>query len=506
LVSFDNFLMGFMIALQPHNLLFCFIGVLAGTLVGVLPGIGPSAALALMLPVTFNMEPVSAIIMISGLAYGGMYGGTITSVLVNVPGEASTVVTCLDGHPMAKKGRAGPALGISALGSFMAGTLAVVGVMTLAPVLSRAALLFGSPEYFSLMIMAMVVVTYLVKGSMLKALAMVGLGLLLSSIGMDIVTGADRFVYGVLTLKDGIGVLPIAIGMFGVTEVLETIGTSVKPIVTDTKVTGYWKLKGYMPTRQDWKDSALPMTRGTFLGFFLGCLPGLAPVVTTFLSYGIEKKLSKHPELFGTGVIEGVAAPEACNNAAATAGFVPLLGLGIPSNVFNAILLGALMIHGLQPGPRLITEHPDLFWGVIASMYLGNIMCVFLNLNLIPLWVKVLNIPYTLLSILILIFCFLGAYSLDSNIVTVFITFVFGVLGYLFRKYGFERAPLVLAFILGPFIEIAFRQSLIFSRGSLMIFITRPISAVFTLVAVILLTTAIIKKRTFVEKIESDDA
>jgi len=491
--TFGNFLMGLMVAIQPHNLLYCFI------LVGVLPGIGPTAALALLLPTTFHLSPVSAIIMISGLAYGGMYGGTITSVLLNIPGESSTVVTCLDGYQMARKGRAGPALGISALGSFIAGTLAVAGVMFLAPTLARAALAFGSPEYFSLMIMAMMIVTYLVRGSMIKAMIMVAVGLILSTVGMDLLSGKDRFVYGVLILKDGIGVIPIAIGMFGITEVLESLGTSIKREIFEKKI------KGYLPNRQDWKDSAAPMTRGTFLGFLLGVLPGLTPTVSTFLSYGIERKLSKHPERFGTGVIEGVAAPEACNNAAATAGFVPLFGLGIPSNVFNAVLLGALMVHGLQPGPLLITDHPDVFWGVVASMYIGNVMLVILNLPLIPFWVMVLRIPYTLLSVLILIFCFLGSYSLDNNINTVIITFIFGVFGYLVRRFGFERPPLILAFILGPFLERAFRQSMIFSDGSFMIFVTRPISAFFILVAAGVLMTAFIKKRAFVKKIEAEE-
>ena len=376
---------GMMVALQPANLLYCFIGCVAGTLVGVLPGIGPTAAVALLLPTTFRMDPISAIIMLSGIAYGSAYGGSITSILVNVPGEACSVVTCLDGYQMAKKGRAGPALGISAFGSFIAGTLAVAGVMFLAPTLSKAALAFGSPEYFSLMLMSIMIVTYLVRGSMPKALLMVGLGLILGTIGMDPISGKDRFVFGVPELKDGIGVIPIAIGMFGVTEILDTIGSALKREVFDTKVKGYW------PNRRDWRDSAWPITRGTVLGFLLGIFPGLSPMIPTFLSYGIEQKLSKHPEKFGTGVIEGVAAPEACNNAAATAGYVPLFSLGIPSNAFNAVLLGALMIHGLQPGPMLIQTNPTFFWGVLASMYLGNVMLLVLNLPLIPLWVMVLG-------------------------------------------------------------------------------------------------------------------
>lgn len=496
--SLDNFLMGLMVALQPINLFYCFIGCVAGTIVGVLPGIGPTAAVALLLPTTFNLNPISAIIMLSGIAYGSAYGGSTTSILVNVPGEACSVVTCLDGYQMARKGRAGPALGISAIGSFIAGTFAVIGVMFLAPTLARAALAFGSPEYFSLMFMSMMIVAYLVKGSMGKALMMVGVGLVLGMVGMDPITGRDRFVYEWLVLKDGIGVISVAIGMFGVTEILETIGSSIEKEVFDKKIKGYW------PNRQDWKDSWAPIGRGTLLGFFLGIFPGLSPLIATFLSYGIEKRFSKHPERFGTGVIEGVAAPEACNNAAATAGYVPLFSLGIPSNALNAVLLGALMIYGLQPGPLLIKSNPTFFWGVVASMYIGNVMLVVLNLPLIPLWVRVLRIPYTLLSVLILIFCFLGAYSINNDINNVLIMFAFGIFGYLLKKYGYERPPLILAFVLGPLLEKAFRQSMIVSDGSFTIFLTRPISAFFILVAFGVLITAFIKKRSFVEHIESE--
>jgi putative tricarboxylic transport membrane protein len=496
--SLDNFLMGLMVALQPQNLFYCFIGCLAGTIVGVLPGIGPTAAVALLLPTTFSLDPISAIIMLSGIAYGSAYGGSTTSILVNVPGEACSVVTCLDGYQMARKGRAGPALGISALGSFIAGTVSVIGVMFLAPTLARAALAFGSPEYFSLMFMSMMIVTYLVRGSMAKALLMVGLGLILGTVGMDPISGRDRFVYEWLVLKDGIGVISVAIGMFGVTEILETIGSSVEKEVFDKKIKGYW------PNLQDWKDSWLPIGRGTVLGFFLGIFPGLSPLIATFLSYGIEKRFSKHPEQFGTGVIEGVAAPEACNNAAATAGYVPLFSLGIPSNPLNAVLLGALMIYGLQPGPLLIKSNPTFFWGIVASMYIGNIMLVVLNLPLIPLWVMVLRIPYTLLSALILIFCFLGSYSINNDIDNVMITFAFGIFGYFLKRYGFERPPLILAFVLGPLIEKAFRQSMIFSDGSFTIFFTRPISAFFILIAFGVLITASIKKRSFADKIEDE--
>lgn len=497
--SLHNFLMGLMVALQPMNLLYCFIGCLAGTIVGVLPGIGPTPAMALLLPTTFHLNPISAIIMLSGISYGAMYGGSITSILVNVPGEAASVVTCLDGYQMARKGRAGAALGISAYGSFIAGTLSVGGVMLLAPTLARAALSFGPPEYFTLMLMSLVTVTFLVKGSMPKALMMVGLGLVLGTVGMDRMTGRDRFVYDLTVLKDGIGVIPIAVGTFGVAEILETIGSSIQTEVFQKKIKGYW------PNRQDWKASAGPITRGTLLGFFLGIFPGLSPMISTFLSYGIEQKLSKHPDRFGTGVIEGVAGPESCNNAAATSGFVPLLGLGIPSTPFMAVLMGALMIYGLQPGPMLIKSNPTFFWGFLASMYLGNIMLLVLNLPLIPIWVRVLRIPYTLLSVMILMFCFLGAYSINNSIADVNMTFVFGIFGYLFKKFDFERPPLILAFVLGPSVEAAFRQSLLLSKGNFTIFVTRPISAFFSLVVLGIVITAFLKKRTFVEKIGDEE-
>jgi putative tricarboxylic transport membrane protein len=495
----ENILNGFAIALQPINLLYCFIGCFAGTLVGVLPGIGPTGAVALLLPATYRFNPISALIMMCGIAYGAAYGGSTTSILVNVPGEASSVVTCLDGYQMAKKGRAGPALGISALASFIAGTVGVVGLMFLAPTLSRAALTFDSPDYFALMMMSLVFVTYLVRGSMIKALIMVGLGLVLGMVGMDALSGRERFVYGAVTLRDGIGIIPVVVGLFGVNEVLETLGAQVKTDVLKIKI------KGYLPNRQDWKDSGGAITRGTLLGFIMGIFPGISPMIPTFLSYGIEKRFSKRPEKFGTGVIEGVAGPEACNNAAATGSFVPLLSLGIPSNAFNAVLLGALMIYGLQPGPLLIKTHPDLFWGVVASMYIGNAMLVVFNLPMIPLWVKVLQIPANLLAILILIFCFLGSYSINNSIFDAIITFVFGVFGYLLKRYRFETPPLVLALVLGPLIEVAFRQTMIVSGGSFRVFVQRPICAFLMLVSLGIVITAFIKKRRFTESIGTEE-
>ena len=333
---------------------------------------------------------------------------------------------------------------------------------------------------------------------MFKALIMMGVGLVLGTVGMDRISGMERFTYGLPVLKDGIGVVPIVVGMFGVGEILETIGTSIKTEVFEKKIKGYW------PNRQDWKDSGGPIARGTLLGFLMGIFPGVSPMIPTFLCYGIEKRLSKHPEKFGTGVIEGVAGPESCNNAAATSGYIPLFSLGIPSNAFNAVLLGALMIYGLQPGPLLIKSNPEFFWGVMASMYVGNVMLLVLNIPLIPIWVRVLRVPYMLLSVMILIFCFLGAYSVSNSIYDVIFTFAFGVLGYLIKKFGFESPPLILAYILGPLIEVAFRQSMIFSDGSFKIFINRPISAFFIFVGLGIILTAVIKKRTFSMKIEAE--
>ena len=495
----DQFLGGLLIALQPSNLIYCFVGCVAGTLVGVLPGIGPTGALALLLPATYHLNPISAIIMICGISYGAMYGASTTCILVNVPGESASVVTCLDGYQMARKGRAGPALGISALGSFIAGTISVMGVMFLAPTLSRAALTFDSPEYFSLMLMSLVIVTYLVRGSMVKALIMVALGFMLGNVGMDMLNGRMRFTYGVPELRDGIGIVPFVVGLFGVSEVLEGFGTVLKKEVIASKIRGYW------PSRQDWKDSGGAIGRGTVLGFIMGIFPGISPMIPTFMSYAIEKRLSKHSEKFGTGVIEGVAAPESCNNAAAISSYVPLLSLGIPSNAFNAVLLGALMIYGLEPGPLLIKTNPDLFWGVVASMYVGNCMLLVLNLPMIPLWVKVLQVPERLLSVLILIICFLGSYSINNSMFDAVIAFAFGIFGYIIKRLDFEAPPLVLAFILGPLMEVAFRQSMIGSDGTLSVFVTRPISLVLLLVALGILITAFIKKRTFAEAIEGEE-
>jgi putative tricarboxylic transport membrane protein len=475
---------GFGVAFQLPNLLACFFGVFIGTLVGVLPGIGPVGAMSLLLPITFGISPVTGIIMLAGIYYGAMYGGSTTSILVNIPGEAASVVTCLDGHQMAIKGRAGPALGIAAFGSFIAGTIGVIGLMVLSNALAGVAVLFGPAEYFSLMCLGMSLITYLTQGSVLRGLAMAGLGLFLSLIGQDIITGQARFTFGLMGLVDGVGLVPLAMGLFGISEVflnLERLYENQEVVKTH--------LRNLFPSKHDWRRSAAPIGRGTLIGFFLGILPGGSGVIASFLSYAVEKRFSKHPEEFGKGAIEGVAGPEAANNAASSSGFVPLFSLGIPANVIMALLLGALMIHGLKPGPLLITEHPEIFWGTVASMYAGNVMLLFLNLPLIGIWVRVLQVPYRALFPLILLFCFIGAYSVSTYVFDLYVMLLFGVLGYALRKLNYEPAPLILAYVLGPMLEQNLRQALILSDGNLSVFMTRPLSAASLLLSLLLMVS-----------------
>jgi len=486
--SLNALLNGFSIALTLTNIIYCLIGCLLGTLVGVLPGIGPAAAIALLFPTAMRINPIGAMIMLAGIYYGAQYGGSTTSILLNIPGEATSVVTCLDGYQMARNGRAGPALGISAFGSFIGGTLAIMGLVLLAPLLANAALKFGPPEFFSLTVMCMTMVTYLSKGSFIKALMMVPLGLILATVGMDPHTGTFRFTYGTLTLKDGLGIVPIVMGLFGISEVMINVGTPIQRTFLKTKI------KDLFPSLQDWKDSKFPILRGTLLGFIVGALPGMG-LSATFLSYAFEKKVSKHPEKFGAGTIEGVAAPETCNNASSQAAFIPMLSLGIPTNVIMAMLLGALMVYGITPGPLLLRDHPNLFWGLISSMYIGNVMLLVLNLPLIPVWVQILRIPYSYLFPAILIFCIIGSYSLNNNIGDVIVMAVFGVVGYLMKRFDFEAAPLVLALILGPLLEDNLRQALLISKGSFKIFFTRPISASFMIVSILILASSLLRLR-----------
>ncbi len=478
---FGDLLLGFQIALQPMNLLFCFTGVVIGTLVGVLPGIGPVGAMALLLPVTFGVSLNSSLIMLAGIYYGAMYGGSTTSILVNIPGEAASVVTCLDGYQMARQGRAGKALGISAVGSFIGGTLSIIGLMLIANPLATAALSFGPPEYFSLMCAGLMVVTYLTQGPVIDALIMAVVGLILGSVGLDMITTLPRYTFGINELTDGIGIIPLCMGLFGVAEVLTNLESEMKREVFKTKIKDIW------PSLADYARSKWPILRGSVIGFFLGVLPGGGAVIASFLSYAVEKKLSREPERFGKGAIEGVAGPETANNAAAGGSLIPLLSLGIPPNVVMAMLFSAIMIHGITPGPLLIKNSPDLFWGLVVSMYVGNALLVLLNLPLIGLWVQLLKVPYRIMLPLILLFCLIGAYSLNNSTFDLKVMIFFGALGYMMRKFGFEGAPLVLAFIMGPLLEQNLRQSLIMSGGDFSIFVSRPISAVTLCFAFLLL-------------------
>lgn len=483
----NQLILGFSVALQPVNLFYCFLGCLIGTLVGVLPGLGPTAAMSLLLPATFHVPPVTAIIMLAGIYYGAMYGGSTTSILVNIPGEAASVMTCLDGYTMARQGRAGPALGISAFGSFIAGTLGLIGLSVLSPPLVNFALRFGPPEYFSLMCMGMVVLSFLTSTSMVQSLMMACLGMIVGSVGTDTVSGSTRFTFGLMELMDGVGLVPLVMGLFGISEILINLEQKMERDIFMTKV------KGLFPTAQDWIQAKWAILRGTVIGFFLGILPGGGAVLSSFVAYAIEKRVSKTPEKFGSGMIEGVAAPESANNAAAQAAFIPLLTLGLPSNVVMAVLLGALIIHGVTPGPLLLSQHPDVFWGVVASMYLGNIMLLVLNLPLIGMWVQLLKVPYPLMMPLIIIFCLIGAYSLAGSLVDVLIMLFFGLVGYLMKKFRYEAPPLVLAFVLGPMVEYYLKSSLMLSHGSFRIFFVRPISAVCLSITFIMLILPLLK-------------
>jgi putative tricarboxylic transport membrane protein len=477
---------GLAISLQPANLAFAFIGAVIGTLVGVLPGLGPAAALALLLPVSFGMSPVGAIIMLAGIYYGAQYGGSTTSILVNIPGEASSIVTCLDGYQMARRGDAGPALAMAAIGSFVAGTVGTLGLMLLAPPLVQFALSFGPPEYVALIFLGFLTLTFMAQGSMLKALMMTAVGLFLSTVGLDQVSGVARFTFGITELLDGVDLVPAVMGLFGVSEVLINLEAGLRRRDVFAQ-----KIRGALPSRDELRRSVAPVARGTLLGFFLGILPGGGAILSSFISYAVEKRLSKHPERFGTGMIEGVAGPEAANNAGASGAFIPLLTLGLPTNAVVAILLGALMIHGVEPGPLVMRNHPDLFWGVIFSMYVGNAMLLVLNLPLIGLWVRLLRVPYPLLFPLILLFCLIGAYSIANSPSNIFMMLGMGLVGYWMRKTGYEAAPLVVALVLGKPFEAALRQSLILSGGSFAIFFTRPIALVLMAAALALLALAV---------------
>ncbi|MBP1713917.1 MAG: hypothetical protein H6Q42_2120 [Deltaproteobacteria bacterium] len=477
---------GFSLALTPYNLLFGFIGALLGTAVGVLPGLGPAATISLLLPLSYALgNPITSIIMLAGIYYGAMYGGSTTSILLNIPGEAASVVTCIDGYQMAKGGRAGAALGMAAIGSFIAGTVGVIGLTFVAPPLSAFALKFGPPEYFSLTILGLMLATYLSGKSILKGMIMAVVGLLLATVGMDPVTGNTRYTFGLLILEDGFDFLTLGMGLFGIGEIFLTLEGKVKAQLVTTKITNLW------PTLKDWAISKGSVIRGSGIGFFVGLLPGGGAVIASLLAYAVEKRVSKEPQKFGQGALEGVAAPESANNAAASASFIPMLTLGIPGNPAIAMIFAALLIQGVTPGPLLLKEHPNLFWGVIASMYIGNVLLLVLNLPLVGLWVQMLKVPYSILAPVIVLICSIGVYSMKNDVSDVMMMVIFGVVGYFFRKLQFELGPLLLAFVLGRILERSLRQALLISRGDVSIFFTRPISAVFLAIVALMILASI---------------
>jgi putative tricarboxylic transport membrane protein len=477
----SNLLLGFSVALQPSVLAYAFAGCVIGTLVGMLPGLGPLAGISLLLPATFGLNPIVAIVLLAGVYYGAMYGGSTTSILMRIPGEAASVMTCIDGYAMTQRGRAGPALAIAAIGSFVAGTLSVVALMFLAPTLASFALRFGPPEYTALLLMGFFVLSYMSGGSMLKTLAMASVGLLLGMIGIDAMSGYTRFSYGLIELADGIGIVPVAVGLFGLSEILLTAGQPTPPAIQRPT------LRQLIPSRDEMKLSIGPISRGSFIGFLIGIIPGSAHIISSFVSYGIERRMSIHPERFGNGAIEGVAGPESANNSAATGAFVPMLALGIPTGPITAVMLAALMVHGISPGPMLITQQPELFWGFVASMYVGNVVLLILNLPLVGVFVNLLRIPYSYLYPTILCFCILGVYSVSNSVVDVWIMLGMGAFGYALRKTGFEPAPIALGLILSPMLELSVRQSLAMSGGSYGIFFDRPIAIAMFIAAGVLI-------------------
>ncbi|KQT47076.1 hypothetical protein ASG47_10820 [Devosia sp. Leaf420] len=492
--------LGFSVALDPINIFYCFIGVLLGTLVGVLPGIGPTATIAMLLPITFSLSPAAALIMLAGIYYGAQYGGSTTAILINLPGESSSAVTAIDGYQMAKKGRAGHALATAALGSFFAGTIGTLLLAFFAPPLARAALNFGAPEYFALIVLGLLVSIALAHGSILKALAMIVLGLLLGMVGQDIYTGTPRFTLGIRELYSGLNFVSVAVGIFGVAEILRNLENEKGRDVMVKSVKGLWLGK------EEFKRIIAPVIRGTALGSILGILPGGGHILASFASYSAEKRLSKHPEEFGHGAIEGVAGPESANNAAAQTSFIPLMTLGIPAHPVMALMVGAFILQGITPGPNVINDQPALFWGIIASMWIGNLLLVLLNLPLIGLWVKMLSIPYRALFPAIVLFACIGCYSINQNIFDVFAIGFFGILGYVLIRLGCEPAPLLLGFVLGPLLEEHLRRAMIISRGDPMVFLERPISATLLGLALLAVIIAVLpsirkkRKEVFVEE------
>ncbi|WP_332119341.1 tripartite tricarboxylate transporter permease [Azorhizobium caulinodans] len=482
----DNLSLGFSVALSLQNVFYCFVGVLLGTLIGVLPGLGPIATIAMLLPITFGLPPVSSLIMLAGIYYGAQYGGSTTAILINLPGESSSVVTAIDGHQMARQGRAGAALATAALGSFFAGTVATFLLAVFAPPLAELALKFGPPEYFALMVLGLVASVTLASGSVVKALAMIVLGLLLGLAGQDIYTGVPRLTFDLDELSDGFDFVALAMGMFGIGEIIRNLEDESQRSLVAAKV------KSLLLTKDEFKAIIAPVLRGTVLGSFLGILPGGGAMLSSFASYSIEKKVSRTPGRFGRGAIEGVAGPESANNAGAQTSFIPMLTLGIPSNPVMALMIGALIIQGITPGPNVVTDKPDLFWGVIASMWIGNLMLVLLNLPLIGMWVRLLTVPYHVMYPAIIAFCCIGVYSVNNNTFDVYTMALFGILGYALVKLDCEPAPLLLGFVIGPMLEEYLRRAMLISRGDPMVFVTRPISAALLILAAIALVVVLL--------------
>ena len=484
--TIDSLLLGFSVALQPDVLLYAFLGCLVGTLVGVLPGVGPLAGISILLPVTFGLDATKAIVMLSGIYYGSQYGGSTTSILMRIPGEASSVMTCIDGYAMARKGRAGAALAIAAVGSFIAGTFAIIMLTLLAPPLAALALKFGPPEYTALLMLGLIFLAYMSSTSLVRTLAMAATGLIVGCIGIDVMSGQFRYSFDIKELADGIGIVPVAVGLFGLGEILSTPSNKAQAEVMQPK------LREMMPTRKEWGEAAMPIARGSVLGFLVGIVPGSAHIISSFMSYAIERRLSKNPEEFGHGAVAGVAGPESANNSASTGAFVPMLSLGLPTGPVTAVLMAALLIHGVSPGPQLVTEHPKVFWGFVASMYVGNVMLLLLNLPLVGLFVSVLRVRYAYLYPVIIMFCIIGVYEVNHSLIDVWIMLIFGVIGYFLRKFDFDPAPLVLGLVIAPIFELSLRQSLVMSGGDYMIFLTRPFAAVLFGISALLLVMSMI--------------
>jgi putative tricarboxylic transport membrane protein len=501
---FDSLWLGFSVAFRPDVLWYAFLGCVVGTLVGMLPGVGPLAGISILLPLTFGLDATKAIVMLAGIYYGSQYGGSTTSILLRIPGEAASVMTCIDGNAMARKGRAGAALCIAAVGSFIAGTFGVIMLTLVAPPIAAFALRFGPPEYTALLVLGLVFLAYMSTSSLTRTLLMAAFGLLLGTIGIDVMTGHFRYSFNIAELGDGIGIVPVAVGLFGLGEILSTPSKNVIGNVTRPK------LRELLPNRTEWRQAAMPIARGSVLGFVIGIIPGSAHIISSFMSYALEKRISRHPEEFGKGAVAGVAGPESANNSASTGAFVPMLALGIPTGPVTAVLIAALLIHGVPPGPTLVNDHPNVFWGFVASMYVGNLMLLALNLPLVGLFVNLLRIPYAYLYPLIIMFCVIGVYEVNHSIVDVWIMLIMGVVGYGLKKFGFDPAPLVLGLVIAPIFEMSLRQSLIMSDGHWAIFIERPIAGGLLAVSAGLLTMSavsfMLKRRDWRDRLAEAEA